>query len=140
MDLDKVKTAEGLNELSEGTLVSLLGISVGEVGPARASGELVIRPEHLAPNTYLHAGTVIALADTIAGYGCLASLPDGARGFTTIELKSNFLGTAREGVIRAIATLRHGGRTTKVWDAEVSDDGGKAIATFRCTQLILWPE
>lgn len=139
VDLDKAKTAEGLNELSEGTLVRLLGISVNEVGPARASGELTIRPEHLAPNAYLHAGTVIALADTIAGYGCLANLPDGARGFTTIELKSNFLGTAREGVICATATLRHGGRTTQVWDAEVSAEDGKAIATFRCTQLILWP-
>ena len=139
MDLGKAKTAEGLNELSEGTLVRHLGINVSKVGPALASGELAIRPEHLAPNAYLHAGTVIALADTIAGYGCLANLPDGAHSFTTIELKSNFLGTAREGILRATATLRHGGRTTQVWDAEVSDGDGKAIATFRCTQLILWP-
>lgn len=140
MDLSKVKTAEGLNELSQGTLVDHLGIHVCGVGLAHASGELELGPEHLAPNDYLHAGTVIALADTIAGYGCLANLPEGAQGFTTIELKSNFLGTARAGVIRATATLRHGGRTTQVWDAEVSDEDGTAIAAFRCTQLILWPK
>jgi uncharacterized protein (TIGR00369 family) len=101
---------------------------------------LPVRPELLAPNGFLHAASVIALADTAAGYGCVASLPEGATGFTTVELKSNFLGTALDGVISATATLVHGGRTTQVWDAVVtSEETGKRIALFRCTQLVLWP-
>ena len=74
------------------------------------------------------------------GYGCVASLPDGAGGFTTVELKSNFVGTARDGHVICEARLIHGGRTTQVWDAEVRhEESGKLMALFRCTQSILQP-
>ena len=102
---------------------------------------LDVRDELWAPNGYLHAGTVITLADTLCGYGCVANLPDGASGFTTIEVKSNFLGTATEGSLTCKATLIHGGRTTQVWDAPVvHEQTGKTIALFRCTQMVLWPK
>jgi uncharacterized protein (TIGR00369 family) len=100
---------------------------------------LPLREELLAPNGYLHAGTVVALADSACGYGCIASLPDGASGFTTIELKTNFLGTALDGTVSCRSALVHGGRTTQVWDATVEDDADKVLALFRCTQLILYP-
>ena len=81
-----------------------------------------------------------ALADTACGYGCIAHLPPGAENFTTVELKTNFLGTAREGMIACVATPAHLGNTTQVWDAVVTDGArGRRIALFRCTQLILWP-
>jgi uncharacterized protein (TIGR00369 family) len=100
---------------------------------------MAVRREVLAPNGYLHAAAVIALADTSCGYGCVASLPEGAKGFTTIELKSNFLGTAREGHIACRATPVHLGRTTQVWDAVVTNEAnGARIALFRCTQMVLW--
>jgi uncharacterized protein (TIGR00369 family) len=116
----------------------LVGIEIGELGEGRAEGSLEIRDHHLAPNGYLHAGAVVALADTVCGYGCMASLPPERSGFTTIELKTNFLATARAGLIRCDGRLVHGGRTTQVWDATVAraDDGGR-IAVFRCTQLLL---
>jgi uncharacterized protein (TIGR00369 family) len=99
-----------------------------------------LRRELLAPNGYLHAGTVVALADTACGYGCIASLPDGGRGFTTIELKANFVRTVREGAIACRAVLVHGGRTTQLWDATVTaEETGKMLAVFRCTQAVLWP-
>ncbi len=69
---------------------------------------------------------------------CFASLPQGANGFTTVELKTNFLGTALEGTLIAEATLVHGGRTTQVWDAAIRTDG-RTLALFRCTQLVLYP-
>lgn len=95
----------------------------------------------MAPNGYLHAGAVVTLADTSAGYGCLASLPEGAIGFTTIELKSNHVGTARSGTIESVATAVHLGKTTQVWDAVVTHkESGKTIAHFRCTQMILYPK
>ena len=97
-----------------------------------------VRPELLAPNGYLHAASVIALADTMAGYGTVANLPEGAKTFTTIELKSNFLGTARDGIIACLATPVHLGRLTQVWDANVTDQAGRKIALFRCTQMILY--
>jgi uncharacterized protein (TIGR00369 family) len=99
-----------------------------------------VRKELCALNGYLHAASVVALADTACGYGTVITLPEDATGFTTIELKSNFLGTALEGHIECSARPLHMGRTTQVWDAEVrSEETGKTIAHFRCTQMILRP-
>ena len=118
-----------------------MGIHFVEVGDGYITGELRIRHDLLSPNGYLHAASVIALADSLAGLGCVVHLPRGASGFTTIELKSNFLGTALDGHIDGRATLAHGGRSTQVWDATVTHrETGKVVALFRCTQMVLWPK
>jgi 1,4-dihydroxy-2-naphthoyl-CoA hydrolase len=128
------------NRIGVGRLPALVGIEMLDVAPGLVAARLAVRPDLLAPNGYLHAATVVALADTACGYGTVASLPPGGEGFTTIELKTNFVGTAREGVLRCEATLAHGGRTTQVWDARVSTEGtGRLVALFRCTQLVLYP-
>ena len=95
---------EQYNAIGVGKLPGHLGIVIVEIGERRLRGEIEIRPHHLAPNGYLHAGTVVTLADTCAGYACRGQLPPTATGFTTIELKSNHLGTALEGTISALAT------------------------------------
>ncbi|OAI41583.1 hypothetical protein AYO38_00680, partial [bacterium SCGC AG-212-C10] len=134
------RTAEGFNAASQDRFPGLIGMEVLELRHGMVRGRLTVRPGLWAPNGFLHAATVVGLADTLCGYGCTASLPEGATGFTTVELKSNFLGTLREGVIEATATMTHGGRTTQVWDATVTDAAtGKAIALFRCTQMVLYP-
>lgn len=134
-------TVDVLNQRGAGRLPALFGFRVMAVEQGMLVAELDIRPELLAPNGFLHAATVVALADTACGYGCIAHMPKGADNFTTIELKSNFLGTAREGSLTCIAKPAHLGRTTQVWDATVTRhaDGG-TIALFRCTQMILWPK
>jgi len=130
---------EELNKRGTGTLPGLIGVEILEAEKGRLTSRLELREELLAPNGYLHAATVIALADTSCGYGCFVNLPDEAEGFTTVELKSNFLGTKREGIIECEATLVHGGRATQVWDATVTDnESGKKLALFRCTQMILY--
>jgi uncharacterized protein (TIGR00369 family) len=140
MPLRPEATLDKFHDRGVGRLPDLIGVRFTGVAENRIDAELDIRPELLAPNGYLHAATVIALADTACGYGCLAHLPAGAENFTTIELKSNFLGTAREGRLACIATPSHLGSTTQVWDAVVSDRGReRRIALFRCTQLVIWP-
>ena len=117
----------------------LLGILITQVSGSEVQAELAVSEMHMAPNGFLHAGTVVTLADTCAGYGCIANLPAGATGFTTIELKSNHLGTAREGTIVGSAKAAHLGKTTQVWDAVVTHrETGKTLALFRCTQMILY--
>jgi uncharacterized protein (TIGR00369 family) len=125
-------------EAGRDRLPGLLGIVIDEIEVGHVRMRLPLRSELLAPNGYLHAGTVVGLADSACGYGCIASLPDGATGFTTVELKTNFLATALEGTLVAESRRVHGGRTTQVWDATVSDDAGKTLALFRCTQLLLY--
>ncbi len=134
-------TIDDFNARAKGHFPSHLGIVLVEVGDRSVTMELPVRPELLAPNNYLHAGAIITLADTAAGYGCLSNLPEGALSFTTIELKSNFLGTARDGTLRAIATAAHLGGRTHIWDAVVTHvETEKTIDLFRCTQMILWPK
>ena len=134
------KSLDHWRSFGQGYLPGFIGIEFRDVTRGRVTSRLAVRTEHLAPNGYLHAATVIAVADSSCGYGTMASLPDGARGFTTIELKSNFFGTVLEGAIACEATLVHGGRTTQVWDARITDEAtGRTIAAFRCTQLLLYP-
>jgi 1,4-dihydroxy-2-naphthoyl-CoA hydrolase len=141
MSLRPEVTLEKLKLRGEGRLPGLLGFRVMAIEQGLLVAEIDIRPELLAPNGFLHAATVIALADTASGYGCLAHLPIGADNFTTVELKCNFLGTAREGAIACVAKPAHLGRNTQVWDASVTRHGdGRPIALFRCTQLVLWPK
>ena len=133
-------TADDFNAGAADKLPGQLGIVITNVDPQGAAATLAVEERHMAPNGYLHAGAVVTLADSAAGCGCIAALPDGATGFTTIELKSNHLGTARDGTLDVVARLLHAGRTTQVWDAVVTHrESGRKIAVFRCTQLILYP-
>ncbi|THF71419.1 PaaI family thioesterase [Deinococcus sp. Arct2-2] len=116
----------------------MIGIRFTHAEAGLMRSELTLRRELLAPNGFLHAATVIALADTTCGYGTRLLLPETATGFTTIELKSNHLGTAREGTLTCEARSVHAGRTTQVWDAEVRSPNGKVMALFRCTQAVLY--
>ena len=130
-------TLAQLNEAGREGFPGLVGVEVDSVAGGVASARLPLRAQHLAPNGYLHAAAVIALAVTACGYGCILSLPEGGLGFTTIELKTNFLRSVQAGTISCEARLVHGGRTTQLWDATVSDPDGRPMALFRCTQLVL---
>jgi len=134
-------TAEVFNRRSSGHLPGMAGVEIVSVEPGEVRSRMAVRREVMAPNGFLHAASIIALADTSCGYGCVAHLPQGASGFTTVELKANFIGTAREGAITCRARAVHLGRTTQVWDAEIEvEAGGPKIALFRCTQMVLWPK
>jgi 1,4-dihydroxy-2-naphthoyl-CoA hydrolase len=130
-----------LTERQKGHLPEMMGLTWDEAVRGLVRGRFKVEPHHMAPNGYLHAASVIALVDSACGYGCVVSLPEGASSFTTIELKANFLGTARDGTVICEARLVHGGRTTQLWDAEARhEETGKLIALFRCTQMVLYPK
>ena len=128
---------EDFHRRQEGRLPGQYGLRVTALSEGRLDGELTVLPWMWAPNGYLHAASVILLADTCCGYATVAHLPEGAANFTTIELKTNFLGTAQEGVIRVECAAEHLGRTTQVWGATVFGPDGRRLALFRCTQMIL---
>ncbi len=133
-------SAHELNQRGQAMLPGHLGIVITQLEGAEVRAEMPVRTELMAPNGFLHAGSIVTLADTCAGYGCIRSLPEGANGFTTLELKSNHLGTTRDGVVLCVARVVHSGRTTQVWDATVTHrESGKTLALFRCTQMILYP-
>jgi uncharacterized protein (TIGR00369 family) len=130
---------EQLNRLSAGHFPGHIGMLITHVSEAEVRAELPVTAHLMAPNGYLHAGSLVALADTCAGYGCRTRLPEGATGFTTMELKANFLGTAREGTVECTATPAHLGRSTQVWDVKVTHrETSRVLALFRCTQLVIY--
>jgi 1,4-dihydroxy-2-naphthoyl-CoA hydrolase len=130
-------TLDQLRELGSSGFPGLLGIEFLESGDGFVRARLELQEKHMAPNGYLHAGAVVGFADSGCGYGCILNLPEGATGFTTIELKTNFLRSAQAGTIECVARLAHGGRTTQIWDATITDVDKRTMALFRCTQLIL---
>ncbi len=138
---DLTSRSKACTSASRARLPGQFGLIVTELGEGRLAARFELQDWMLAPNGYLHAASIITLADTCAGYACMAHLPDGAKGFTTIELKSNFLGTALAGTIHCVAEAEHLGRTTQVWSALVrgpAEQGGRKLALFRCTQMVLW--
>jgi uncharacterized protein (TIGR00369 family) len=137
---DRDELAAWLTEQGKMKLPGSLDIALIELGDGSARMSCEISEKHLALNGYLHAASVVALADTAAGFGCIANLPEGANGFTTMELKSNHLGTMLEGTMLAEAQMTHSGRRTQVWDVVVkAEETGKTLALFRCTQMIIYP-
>jgi 1,4-dihydroxy-2-naphthoyl-CoA hydrolase len=129
------------NQQAAEYLPGYLGIEITSSSESTAAGRMSIKKLHLAPHDFLHAASIVALADTTCGYATLAHLPEGAKSFTTIELKSNHIGTLREGNVACVAIAQHLGRNTQVWDAVVRDEiTGRKLALFRCTQMILWPK
>jgi uncharacterized protein (TIGR00369 family) len=141
MKLRRDVDLDTLNARGNGRLPGWFGLKVVRFEERELAMQLEVQPQMLAPNGFLHAASVIALADTACGFATIAHLPDGAENFTTIELKCNFLGTATGGVLEAVARGVHLGRTTQVWDAEVREvASGKTLALFRCTQMVLWPK
>ena len=128
------------NQFGKDYLPGHMGIEIVSAKPDELRAHMKVHKKLCAPNGFLHAAAVVALADTACGYATVNNLPGGATGFTTLELKANFIGTALEGHLSCVARPMHKGRTTQVWDAEVMDASGRAIAFFRCTQIILWPK
>jgi uncharacterized protein (TIGR00369 family) len=138
---DRRELMLALEALGANRLPDVLGIELLELGDGTSAMRCEIEEKHLASNGYLHAASVVALADTTAGYGCVANLPEGAVGFTTLELKTNHLATLLQGAMVSAGRMSHGGRSTQVWDVTVSaEETGKPLALFRCTQMILYPQ
>ena len=126
--------------LSLDPLAAWIGYQLDELEPGRVVASMMVDPKHIAPNGFLHASVSIALADITCGYGSAALLRHPDEKITTIEIKSNHLGTALTGRLLCKATVRHIGSSTHVWDADViAEATGKPIMIFRCTEMVLRP-
>jgi 1,4-dihydroxy-2-naphthoyl-CoA hydrolase len=138
--LPRERWAGALTDFYRSGLTGFLDIEVLDVEPGRLEARVVLRDELMRQaGEIVHAGTVVTLADSVAGWGCLTSLPDGVGAFVTGELKVNLVASARQpDALTACARMLHGGRTTQLWDVTVArESDGRAIAHFRCTQHLL---
>lgn len=133
-------SVEDLNRANEGKLPGHLGLRVTEVAEGRVAGRFAVRPDLVAHTGYLLAGCLLSVADILCAYGVSTAWNEGSNGFTTVEVKCNFMGTLLEGEVECVAELLHGGRSTQIWDATLTNAAtGKKLAVFRCTQMMLYP-
>ena len=135
---DPIERARGATEFFSRLVPGQLGCVFDHSAKDLVLGHIDVTPNLIAGTGFLFAPAVIALADTCAAIGCGNNIPEGAS-FTTIELKSNFLSSARVGErVACRCTPAHLGRQTHVWDAVVTNETtGRTMALFRCTQMVL---
>ena len=133
------QNVEYFNNISKDHFPEMLGIVITHLEEGKMNAKMSVRKEFFAPNDFLHAGSIVTFADTVAGYSTIAHLPEKGKSFTTLEVKSNFIKAIKKGTLYCECTAEHIGRTTQVWRVVVSDmESKKKIAVFSCTQLILY--
>ena len=116
----------------------LKGITFVEADRDHVVARMLVRPELCTLNHTVHGGAVMAFADSVGAAATVINLPDDAKGTTTIESKTNFVGAAGEGTtIIASATPVHRGRRTQVWQTRLETEDGKLVAIVTQTQMVL---
>jgi 1,4-dihydroxy-2-naphthoyl-CoA hydrolase len=135
---DPAERARRVTEFFSDRVPGLLGCVIDHSAKDLVVGHIEVTESLIAGTGYLFAPAVVALADACAAIGCGNNIPEAAS-FTTIELKTNFMSSARVGErVTCQCTPAHLGRQTHVWDAEVTNDTtGRRMALFRCTQMVL---
>jgi 1,4-dihydroxy-2-naphthoyl-CoA hydrolase len=116
----------------------LMGVVVTKAESDEILGELRVGPDLCTAGGILHGGAIMAFADALGAVGAFLTLPEGAKGTTTIESKTNFLAAAPEGsLVTGIATPVSIGRRLSVWQTRITREDGKQVALVTQTQLVL---
>jgi 1,4-dihydroxy-2-naphthoyl-CoA hydrolase len=116
----------------------LKGVTFTAADKDRVVAEMRVRPDLCTLNHTIHGGALMAFADSVGAAATVINLPEDAKGTTTIESKTNFIGGAKEGsVVTATATPVHRGRRTQVWQTRLESDEGKLVAIVTQTQMVL---
>jgi 1,4-dihydroxy-2-naphthoyl-CoA hydrolase len=116
----------------------LKGVIFTAADKDRVVAQMLVRPDLCTVGHMIHGGAVMAFADSVGAAATVINLPEDAKGTTTIESKTNFIGGAREGMtVIATATPVHRGRRTQVWQTRVESEEGKLVALVTQTQMVL---
>lgn len=116
----------------------LMGVNATTVSPEAVEGEITVRDDLCTTGGIMHGGAIMAFADALGALGAFASIPEGAKGTTTIESKTNFLGAAPVGsLVKGRSVPLKTGRRMSVWQTTIETADGKAVAVVIQTQLVL---
>jgi len=112
---------------------ALYGLQILDCGDESVRGRVPVRDEVRQPFGLVHGGVIAAISEALASVGtAMAVLPEG-NGALGLSNQTSFLRPIAEGTVHALATRRHRGRTTWVWDVEITDDAGRLCALSRMT-------
>ncbi len=129
--LDKIKSMKM-------PFAELKGVTFVSAELDRVVAQMVVRPDLCTLRHTIHGGAVMAFADSVGAAATVINLPEDAKGTTTLESKTNFIGGAKEGTtVTATATPVHRGRRTQVWTTRLETEDGKLVGIVTQTQLVL---
>ncbi|MDE3131302.1 MAG: PaaI family thioesterase [Acidobacteriota bacterium] len=109
------------------------GLELLELGPERARAQLVVQEHHKQPFGLVHGGVYAAIAEALASYSTAAAVAAQGKAASGMSNLTSFLRPVTDGTIHALAACKHAGRTTWVWEVELSDDAGRLCALSRVT-------
>ena len=116
----------------------LMGVTVTAASAQGVEGEITVREDLCTTGGIMHGGAIMAFADALGAVGAVACLPEGAKGTTTIESKTNFLGAAPAGsLVKGRSVPLKTGRRMSVWQTTIETADGKPVAVVIQTQLVL---
>lgn len=121
----------------ENTLVEALGIEFIELSPERVVATMPVNEKTRQPFGILHGGASVALAETVASVGTYNLVDQETEACAGLEINANHIKSKKDGIVTAIATPLHKGRTTMVWDIKIVDEEENLICVSRCTMAVL---
>lgn len=109
------------------------GLELLELGQDFARGELRVKDHHKQPFGLLHGGIYASIAEALASYATASVVVPKGQAASGMSNLTSFLRPITDGTVHALATCKHAGRTTWVWEVEMTDDARRLCATSRVT-------
>ncbi|PLR92643.1 hotdog fold thioesterase [Bacillus sp. T33-2] len=119
------------------TLIGALGIEITELQKGKVTATMPVDNRTRQPFGLLHGGASVALAETVASVGAFELVDKDTEAVVGLEINANHIRAKKDGVVTAVGTVLHQGRTTMVWDIKISDEEGKLICVSRCTMAVI---
>ena len=121
----------------EETIIGLLGIEFGEMTKNRVTATMPVNSSTHQPYGHLHGGASVVLAESVASFGTLNLIDQETETAVGLENNANHIRGKKDGIVTAVGTPLHRGRTTMVWDIKIVDEDEKLICVSRCTMAIV---
>jgi 1,4-dihydroxy-2-naphthoyl-CoA hydrolase len=119
------------------TLLGSLGIEITELQKGKVIATMPVDDRTRQPFGLLHGGASVALAETVASVGAFELIDKDNEAAVGLEINANHIRAKREGIVTAVGTVIHQGKTTMVWDIKIMDEEENLVCISRCTIAVI---
>jgi 1,4-dihydroxy-2-naphthoyl-CoA hydrolase len=119
------------------TMISALGMEIVELSEGKVIATMPVDERTRQPFGLLHGGASVALAETVASIGAYHLVDHETEAVVGLEINANHIKGKRDGLVTALGTVAHKGKTTMVWDIRIVDEQDQLICISRCTMAVI---
>ena len=130
-------TIDDLNQRSENTAASHLGILFSEIGDDFLAATMPINNNTMQPLGLLHGGISAALAETVGSSAANYCIDQAKQYCVGLDINANHIRAVKGGLVTAIAKPLHLGRSTQVWEIKIISEDHKLICISRLTMAVI---